>query len=604
MKKAFLLFLMGLLTAVAGFGDDSNATGSINGRIRRIAEQGNIVHPEEVIPNLYVGSIDYKYPEPEQNVGVYLYNNIDPMNDGREGVLQIGLQSKSQSFEDVPPLNMVLLVDASASMAAQIPRLRDSMELFTEKARPIDSISLVGFSDSASVLFPADFMDTQEKKRAFVDAVGRMNVQGGTNLEAGFSLAFEQALVNLNQDAVNIVVLVSDGTDLSARRREEGARSGDIRASLSWKTRNDLDLHVITPNGEHIYYGHKKDSTGGELDIDMNVNGETVEPIENIFWRESAAPFGTYRVFVQNFNFHGDMQNPTPFMVELKNGRSIQSFGGQIDGVGDGSAVEVCSFQYSGDEQAQTFQIIERYKENNVSISTLGIGDDFDADLMRALAEEARGVSRFLANSEILMDIFGSDVEFERLAIPSARNLTIELEFMSGVEILEADGGFVVENRLVYNAAVLNTGDYRTFLIRYRLPVFEVTQTVELVSLTLKAGEETIQEKTFVITLDASGEDPRAAYAGALLRFAENLKEIGEIYYQDKDQSAALQRTLESAAEIDAAKERLSKPFTDESFILSRYVGILSEITNESPPPSSQNSIRSTGVGTTSRRSY
>ncbi|MDR0411376.1 MAG: VWA domain-containing protein [Treponema sp.] len=605
MKKSSLLLLMGLLVSVSGSGDQKSAAGSINSRIKRIAERGNIARPEEITPYIYAGSINYNYPEPEQDVGVYLYNSADSMRGGQEGVLQIGLQSKAQAFDGLPRLNIVLLVDISASMAAQIPRLKDAMALFMERVRAMDSLSLVGFNDAASVLFPAVLMDAPERKQAFLDAVGAVRAQGGTNIEAGLDAAFEQALVNLRQDAVNIVVMVSDGTDLSARLNEEGARSGDIRVSLSWENRNDLDLHVITPGQEHIYYGYKKDSSGGELDVDMNIRGESTEPIENIFWQEAKAPAGMYRVFVQNFNFHEDPQKPTPFRVELKNGRSMQYFEGQTNGVGNLSNAEVCSFQYTGDDLSQTFQIIARYKENNISISTVGIGDDFDAELMQALAEESRGVSRFMENSTAMMEIFGSDVEFERLAIPAARNLTIELELLSGAEVLRADGAVIAGNRLSYEAPTLNAGDYRTFLARYRLPVFtqDAPQTVRLAALTVRADGEMVQEKTFSITLaETVREDPVPLYADAVLRFAENLKEIGERYYQDRDTAAALQKTQESVAEIEAAKRKLNgaESFADESFILSRYTGILSEKLDVSRQ--TQRSVRSMRIGTTSRR--
>ena len=58
----------------------------------------------------------------------------------------------------------------------------------------------------------------------------------------------------------------------------------DIRFSLAWNNRNDLDLHVVTPSGYHIYFRDKKAPCGGYLDVDMNVNGETTKPVENTRW--------------------------------------------------------------------------------------------------------------------------------------------------------------------------------------------------------------------------------------------------------------------------------------------------------------------------------
>lgn len=76
------------------------------------------------------------------------------------------------------------------------------------------------------------------------------------------------------------------------------AGSGDLQFSLTWNTQNDVDLHVIEPNGNEIYYGNSVSvATGGELDVD-NTYGYGPE---NIYWT-STVPSGTYTVFVENYD--------------------------------------------------------------------------------------------------------------------------------------------------------------------------------------------------------------------------------------------------------------------------------------------------------------
>jgi uncharacterized protein YfaP (DUF2135 family) len=48
-----------------------------------------------------------------------------------------------------------------------------------------------------------------------------------------------------------------------------GARAR-LRIVLSWDTPDtDMDLHVITPSGEHCFYGHRVIAGGGALDVDV-----------------------------------------------------------------------------------------------------------------------------------------------------------------------------------------------------------------------------------------------------------------------------------------------------------------------------------------------
>lgn len=128
----------------------------------------------------------------------------------------------------------------------------------------------------------------------------------------------------------------------------------DVRASLIWDNRNDLDLHVITPSSEHIFYSHKQSRCKGELDVDRNIRGETTKPVENIRWRKGEAPQGHYKVFVQNYRFHEPDQAPTPFRVELEINGQIQHLDGVISGKGETgqrSDTSVVEFDYDPNQR-------------------------------------------------------------------------------------------------------------------------------------------------------------------------------------------------------------------------------------------------------------
>jgi len=84
-----------------------------------------------------------------------------------------------------------------------------------------------------------------------------------------------------------------------------GKVDGILRTSLSWSNYDDLDIHVIEPNKNEIYYGSRRSQySGGELDVDMNAGGgRTRTPVENIVWQDERKMLkGKYKVIVNNFS--------------------------------------------------------------------------------------------------------------------------------------------------------------------------------------------------------------------------------------------------------------------------------------------------------------
>jgi len=137
--------------------------------------------------------------------------------------------------------------------------------------------------------------------------------------------------------------------EFDRRLQREGAKSGDIQISLIWNNINDLDLHCVDPRGEEISFRNKRSSSGGELDVDMNVAAPlSTEPVENIYWPQRKTPAGAYRIGVHHFKNHG-ATDPSLFKVALKTGDTLQEFSGQVSS-GD-PLVLVTEFTF-GDEVA------------------------------------------------------------------------------------------------------------------------------------------------------------------------------------------------------------------------------------------------------------
>ena len=149
-------------------------------------------------------------------------------------------------------------------------------------------------------------------------------------------------------------IAIDQEDDINVRLQREGAKTGSVQISLSWDNYNDMDLHCIDPNGEEIFYSNKTSSTGGELDVDMNVNyGQSLEPVENIYWSEGNAPTGVYTVYVKYFKKHGCNDycpDITNFRVRVKNGNIIKNYNNRISWQGQNKKKRIIEFYFEPTE--------------------------------------------------------------------------------------------------------------------------------------------------------------------------------------------------------------------------------------------------------------
>lgn len=135
---------------------------------------------------------------------------------------------------------------------------------------------------------------------------------------------------------------------------------GDIQVSVTWDTEADVDLHVIDPDGEEVYFGNRNSASGGELDLDANAACSTSQIFqENIGWSSGEAPSGGYTVRVEYWDGCGVAETNYVVTVSLRPGTpvipgtpgaSVQTFTGRFTGGGTqggaGSGRFITSFTF------------------------------------------------------------------------------------------------------------------------------------------------------------------------------------------------------------------------------------------------------------------
>lgn len=138
--------------------------------------------------------------------------------------------------------------------------------------------------------------------------------------------------------------------DMDSLLEEMGAVEGEITASIYWPSKDDLDLHCVTPDGGHIYYSNKS-AGGGELDVDMQVQGDRDSGVENIYFA-SPAP-GEYQFYIVNYTDR--TEGDTGCRIRIKAGNQILV----DETVSMGGRSKTYKLTYGGQGQEQNVEVLE-----------------------------------------------------------------------------------------------------------------------------------------------------------------------------------------------------------------------------------------------------
>jgi Ca-activated chloride channel family protein len=222
---------------------------------RRFLKDGQLPPKDAVRIEELVNYFSYDYPQPVGDAPFSVTAEISeaPWNPSHR-LVHIGLQGKRISQENMPPANLVFLLDVSGSMNEErkLPLVKSAMRLLAEQLTARDRVAMVVYAGSSGLVLPATSGD---RKGEILAAIDRLEAGGSTNGGEGIQLAYKIAQDNFVRGGVNRVILATDG-DFNVGTTSEG----DLVRLIEEKRQSGVFLSVLG-----FGTGNVKDSTMEKL---------------------------------------------------------------------------------------------------------------------------------------------------------------------------------------------------------------------------------------------------------------------------------------------------------------------------------------------------
>jgi Ca-activated chloride channel family protein len=195
---------------------------------RRLLKEGSEPAPRQVRPEEFINSFRQDYPRPKGDGFSVTVDGARPnggadgeikasggdtegYEDGDWSLVRVGLSTRPAGREaERPPAALTFVIDISGSMSepGRLDLVKKSLGTLTEQLRGNDSIAVVTFSGEAETRLPMTRVDgNRDRIHSIID---ELEPSDSTNVEAGVTTGYEEAVEGRRKGATNRVVLLSD----------------------------------------------------------------------------------------------------------------------------------------------------------------------------------------------------------------------------------------------------------------------------------------------------------------------------------------------------------------------------------------------------------
>lgn len=180
--------------------------------VRRILNEGRLPPEGAVRLEEMVNYFPYDYTLPadaSSPFGITTELAPTPWNPNTR-LLRVGIKASDRSVAELPPANLVFLVDVSGSMDRRegLPLVKSTLKLLVDQLRDQDKVALVVYAgESRVVLEPTSGRD----KATIRNAIDQLQAGGSTAGASGIELAYQMAQKGYLAKGINRILLATDG---------------------------------------------------------------------------------------------------------------------------------------------------------------------------------------------------------------------------------------------------------------------------------------------------------------------------------------------------------------------------------------------------------
>ncbi len=233
--------------------------------VRRFLNQGARPPIDAVRIEEMVNYFKYNYPEPEGEHPFSVYTEVAtcPWNDDHY-LMHIGLKGVEIDKTELPPSNLVFLLDVSGSMNSpnKLPLLKSAFTMLVNELRPQDRVAIVVYAGAAGLVLESTPGNQKEK---ILEAIERLEAGGSTAGGAGLNLAYKVAMDNFSENGNNRIILATDGDfnigsssnaemeRLIEKKREQGVFMTVLGFGMGNYKDDKMEIIADKGNGNYAY---------------------------------------------------------------------------------------------------------------------------------------------------------------------------------------------------------------------------------------------------------------------------------------------------------------------------------------------------------------